>query len=87
MFVLPLNLQQEIKEASDDAARKYYEETREAERTGLGVTTVMRVAPKTKQQPFKSQFSKFTVVANPKFVDGFLDEVSVFCLHLPKFSF
>jgi hypothetical protein len=81
MLALPPNLQQEIAEASDDAARKYYEETPEAERTGPGVTAVMRAAAKTKQHSFKGQFSKFTVVANPKFGDGFLDEVCDFCLH------
>jgi hypothetical protein len=85
MFVIPLHLQQEIAEASDDAARKYYEETLELERTGLGVTAVMRAAAKSKQQSFKGQFSKFTVVANPKFGDGFLDEVSDFFLHPSQF--
>jgi hypothetical protein len=49
MFVLPLHLQQEIAEASDDAARKYYEEIPKVERTSPGVTTVMRAAAKTKQ--------------------------------------
>jgi hypothetical protein len=85
MFVLLIHLQQEIAEASDDAARKYYEETPEQERTGLGVTAVMRAAAKTKQQSFKCQFSKFTVVANPKFGDKFLDEVSDLCLHHSQF--
>jgi hypothetical protein len=37
-------MQQEIAEASDDAARKYYEETPEKDRTTLGVTAVMRAA-------------------------------------------
>jgi hypothetical protein len=73
-------------EASDDAAKKYYEETPEAERTIPGVTAVMRAAVKTKQNSFKGQFSKFTAIANPKFGNEFLDEVSVFCLHSFPFS-
>jgi hypothetical protein len=84
--LIPLYLQQEIAEASDDAAKKYYEETPESERTSTGVTAVMRVAAKSKQHSFKGQFSKFTAVANPKFGDGFLDEVSNFCLNPSLFS-
>jgi hypothetical protein len=42
-------LQQEIAEASDDAARKYYNETPKEERCDTGVTAVMRAAAKTKQ--------------------------------------
>jgi hypothetical protein len=84
--LIPLYLQQEIAEASDDAARKYYEETPESERTSTGVTAVMRAATKSKQHSFKGQFSKFTAVANPKFGDGFLDEVSDFCLNPSLFS-
>jgi hypothetical protein len=80
--LIPLYLQQEIAEASDDAARKYYEETPESERTSTGVTAVMRAATKSKQH----SFSKFTAVANPKFGDGFLDEVSDFCLNPSLFS-
>ena len=80
-------LQQEIAEASDDAARKYYEETPEGERTSSGVTSVMRAAAKTKQNSFKGQFSKFTGVANPKLGDEFLQEVSVTSLHLSLFTF
>jgi hypothetical protein len=76
MFDLLIRLQQEISEASDDASRKYYEETSETDRTGLGVIEVMRAATKTKHQSFKGQFSKFTAVANPKFGDAFMDEVS-----------
>jgi hypothetical protein len=78
-------LQQEIAEASDDAARKYYEETPEEERTSSRVTSVMRAAAKAKLQSFKGQFSKFTVVANPKFGNEFLDEVSIICLHSSLF--
>ena len=43
-----IRLQQEISKASDDTSRKYYEETPEKERTGLGVTKVMRDAAKAK---------------------------------------
>jgi hypothetical protein len=50
------------------------------------VTAVVRAAAKSKQQSFKGQFSKFTAVANPKFGDGFLDEVSDFCLIPSLFS-
>jgi hypothetical protein len=59
MFFPLLHLQQEIAEALDDAARKYYEETQESERIGLGVTTVMRVVAKAKQHSFKGQFAKY----------------------------
>jgi hypothetical protein len=51
------------------------------DRTDSGVTEVMRAAAKSKHQSFKNQFSKFTVVANPKFGDAFMDEVSLLCLH------
>jgi hypothetical protein len=44
MFDPLIRLQQEILEASDDASRKYYEETPEKDRTGSGVTEVMRDA-------------------------------------------
>ena len=69
-------LQQEIVEASDDAARKYSEETEEIEKTSSGVTFAMMTAAKAKLQSYKGQFSKFTAVANPKLGDEFLDEVS-----------
>jgi hypothetical protein len=85
MFVPLILLQQEIEEASDDAARKYYEDIPKTKRTSLGVAVVMRAVAKAKQQSFKGQFSKFTVVANPKFGDEFLEEVSVFCLHPSQF--
>jgi hypothetical protein len=81
MFVPLIRLQQEISEASNDASRKYYEETPEKDRTDSGVTEVMRDAAKSKHQSFKNQFSKFTAVANPKFGDAFMDEVSLLCLH------
>ena len=80
-------LQQEISEASNDASRKYYEETYEKERTGSGVTEVMRDAAKAKHQSFKNQFSNFTAVANPKFGDTFIDEVSTLCVRASQFPF
>jgi hypothetical protein len=78
-------MQQEISEASDDASRKYYEETLEKDMTGLGVIEVMKAAAKSKHQSFKGQFSKFTAVANPKFGDAFMDEVSLLCLRASQF--
>jgi hypothetical protein len=78
--------QQEIAEASDDAARKYYEETPKDERNDAAVTAAMRNAAKTKQQSFKGQFAKYLAIANPKFGDKFLQEVSFlsqsFSMHL-----
>jgi hypothetical protein len=68
-------LQQEIVEASDDAARKYNDETPKEERSNIKVAAVMRAATKTKLHSFKGQFSKYTAVANPKFGDEFLEEV------------
>jgi hypothetical protein len=69
-------LQQEIAEASDDAARKYYDETPKEERSDTEVTAVMRATAKTKRHSFRGQFSKYTAVANPKFGEEFLVEVS-----------
>jgi hypothetical protein len=69
-------LQQEIVEASDDATRKYYDETPKDERSNTEVSAVMKVAAKTKLQSFKGQFSKYTTVANTKFRDEFRKEVS-----------
>jgi hypothetical protein len=69
-------LQQEIAEASNDAARKYYDETPKEERSNTEVTAVIRAAAKTKLHSFKGQFSKYTAIANPKFGDEFLEEVS-----------
>jgi hypothetical protein len=86
MIVIFNDLQQEIADASNDAARKYYEETEEADRTVPGVTAMMRAAAKAKQQSFKGQFSKFTAIANPKFGDEFLQEVCHFSfqnMHFP----
>jgi hypothetical protein len=47
MFFHVIHLQQEIAEASDDAARKYYEETLESKKIGSRMTAVMRAAAKT----------------------------------------
>jgi hypothetical protein len=63
-------------EASDDAARKYYDETPKEERCNTGITAVMRATTKTKQQSFKGQFFKYLAIANPKFGDNFLQEVN-----------
>ena len=86
MFVHLIHLQQEIAEASNDAARKYYEEMPKKDMTTSGMTAVMKATTKSKQQSFMGQFSKFAAVANPKFGDGFLDEVSLFCIHLLQIS-
>jgi hypothetical protein len=51
-------LQQEIDEASDEAARKYVEETPEAEGSDSGMSIIIRAATKNKAQSFKGQFSK-----------------------------
>ena len=59
MFFLLFQLQQEIAKALDDVVRKYYEETPESKRTGLGVTAVTRAAAKAKQHSFKGQFAKY----------------------------
>jgi hypothetical protein len=53
VIVIFIDLQQEIADASNDAARKFYEETEEADRIVPGVTAVMRAAAKAKQQSFK----------------------------------
>ena len=86
MFVPLIRLQQ-ISEAADDASRKYYEESPEKDRTSLGATEVIKVATKSKHQSFKGQYLKFTTVANSKFGDGFMDEVSLHCLCPSQFSF
>jgi hypothetical protein len=48
MLVPPSYLQQEIAEASDEAAIKCYDKTPNDKRSGSGVTAVMRVATKSK---------------------------------------
>jgi adenine-specific DNA glycosylase len=71
-------LQQEIAEAADDAARKYYDETAKEDTSDTTVTALIRAAAKTRQQSFRGQFAKYLAIANPKFGDRFLQEVSAF---------
>ena len=70
------SLQQEIAEESDEAARKYVEETPKEERNDSGVSVVMRVVAKDKVQSFKGQFSKLLAITNPKLGDEFLEEIN-----------
>jgi hypothetical protein len=65
------SLQQQIVEASDEAARKYVEKTPEAEKSDSGVTAFMKAAAKNKAQSFKGQFSKYIAIANPKLGNEF----------------
>ena len=76
MLVTQCQIQQETEEASDDTARKYYDETPKEDKSNTGVTTTMRAAAKLKHQSFKGQFFKYLSIANPKFGDKFLEEVS-----------
>jgi hypothetical protein len=75
MLLNHCQLQQEIGEASDDAARKYYDETPMKDRNNTGVTAAMKAAAKTKHHSFKGQFFKYLSIANLKFGDKFLEEV------------
>jgi hypothetical protein len=75
MLIIHCHLQQEIGEASDDAARKYYDETPMEDRIDTSVTAAMRAVAKTKHHTFKGQFFKYLSIANPKFGDKFLEEV------------
>ena len=75
MVLIHCYLQQEIGEASDDAARKYYDETPKEDRSDASVTAAMRSAVRLKHQSFKGQFFKYLLIANPKFGDKFLEEV------------
>lgn len=68
-------MQQDISEASDEAARKYVDETEEKDRDPAVVTQLMRAAAKAKAASFRGKFSKFAAVANPKLGDKFLEEV------------
>jgi hypothetical protein len=79
-------LQQEIGEASDDAARKYYEETEKDKWSDPDVTAAMRAAAKLKHTSFKGQFFKYLSIANPKFGNKFLEEVG-FSLKTPLQDF
>ena len=49
MLIALCPLQQEIAEAADDAARKYYEETAKEDWSDSAITTLMRAATRTKQ--------------------------------------
>jgi hypothetical protein len=49
MLISICHFQQEIAEASDDAAGKYYEETPKEDRSDAVVTAVMRAAARSKQ--------------------------------------
>jgi hypothetical protein len=75
MLLIHCHLQQEIGEASDDAARKYYDETPKEDKNDAGVTAAMKAAAKNKHHSFKGQFFKYLSIANPKFGDKFLEEV------------
>ena len=76
MLTAQCRFQQEIAEAADEAARKYYDETAPEDRSDTDVTSQMRAAARNKQQSFRGQFAKHLAVANPKFGDKFLQEVS-----------
>ena len=75
MLVTQCQFYQEIGEASDDAARKFYDETPKEDRSNVGVTVAMRTTTRLKHQSFKGQFFKCLSIANPKFGDKFLEEV------------
>jgi hypothetical protein len=68
-------MQQDIFEASDEAARKYIDETEEKDRDPTVVTQDMRAVAKAKAASYRGKFSKFAAVANPKLGDRFLEEV------------
>jgi hypothetical protein len=76
MLVPICHFQQEIAEFSDDAARKYYEETPKDNRSDTAVIAVMRATTRSKQQSFKIQFAKYLAIANTKFGDKFFQEVN-----------
>jgi hypothetical protein len=68
-------MQQDISEASDEAARKYIDETEKKDRDPTVVTQVMRAVAKAKAASYRGKFSKYAAVANPKLGDRFLEEV------------
>ena len=86
MLLIHCHLQQEIGEASDDVARKYYDETPKEEWSDPAVTAAMRAAAKLKHHNFKGQFFKYLSIANPKFSNKFLEEVG-FSLLIPLQDF
>ena len=69
-------MQQKIAEVSDEATRKYVEETPEGERSDFGITAAMRARAKSKVESYKGQFSKYLTIANPKLGNEFFEEVS-----------
>lgn len=73
--MFPDPFQQDISAASDEAARKYIEETDKEDRSDAEITRVMREAARAKAGQFRGTFSKYTAVANPKLGDQFLEEV------------
>jgi hypothetical protein len=68
-------LQQEIADASDEAARVYKENTPDELQVDGEITAAMRAGTKAKIQIYKGQWSKYSAVANPKLGDQFLLEV------------
>jgi hypothetical protein len=53
-------------EASDDVARKYYDETSMEDRSDTGVTAAMRAAAKTRHHSLKGQFFKYLSITKPE---------------------
>jgi hypothetical protein len=82
-----LRVQQDISEAFDEAARKYFDETEEKDRDDVAVTSLMRTATKAKAVSYGGKFSKYVDVANPKLGDKFLEEVktTLYSSHCKKF--
>jgi hypothetical protein len=64
-----MSFQQDIVETSDEATRKYVEETPKDDRCVSAVTAVMKATS------FRKNFSKFIALANPKLGDKFFEEV------------
>jgi hypothetical protein len=69
-------VQQDISEASDEAARKYFDKTEEKDQDDAVVTSLMHAATKAKATSYRGKFSKYAAVANPKLGDKFLEEVN-----------
>ena len=69
------DLQQEISDASDEAAQQYLNETPDDERSDSEVARLMKAAAKSKMTTLKGQWSKYSAVANPKLGAEFLQEV------------
>ena len=86
MLFIHCHLQQEIGEAFNNVARKYYDETPKEDWSDTGVIAAMRAVAKTKHHSFKGQFFKYLSITNPKFGDKFLEEI-VFPLMTPLQDF